>query len=70
MTQPTPQPSPTNSPPAGGILALLAVFSPGELVALIDAQTAQRVAETRRRAAELAALVEELAPVALAAAGR
>lgn len=58
MTAQLPQPAtPTASPPTCGILALLAVFSPGELVALIDAQTAQRVAELERRAAQLRALV-------------
>lgn len=38
---------------------LLDVFGADELRALIDAQTAQRVADEQRRAAELAALVED-----------
>lgn len=40
---------------------LLDVFGADELRALIDAQTAQRVADDQRRAAELAALVEDQA---------
>ncbi len=38
---------------------LLNVFGADELRALIDAQTAQRVADEQRRAADLAALVED-----------